>query len=164
MDRQLAPQLHLRNRLIALGILLIPVLLSYRIGIVWQILSCFMPIMLTGTYRVTKLKGDRFDTWFYLGFIGVNHVKCNLAAVVTIHTTYKAAQTGMWTFFLFGPMQWILGMVFDRLLPVLGGPYEIWLETSKGREILAWAGFSQEFFEQNVALLKMRTGADVHLR
>ena len=164
MERQLVPELNLKLRLIVLGVLLIPVLMAYRIGIVWQLLSCVMPLMLTGTFRVSRVVGESFDTRFHLAFVPLSHCRCKLPGVVTIHTTYKTAQTGWGTFILLGPVMWVFSLVFDYLIPALGGPYEIWLETAKGREILAWNGYNQQHFESNLELLHNQTGAEIRAR
>ncbi|HUQ72933.1 MAG TPA: hypothetical protein VM165_25620 [Planctomycetaceae bacterium] len=163
MERYLEPVANRRRRLIILGVLLIPVLLSWRIGVVWQLLSCLLPVMLTGTYRVSRLTAERFDTQFHLGFVPLKRHQCRLQAVVTLLTIYQQGQ-GWGTFFLFGPVQWLIGHVFDYLIPSLGGPYEIWIETAKGRQILAWNGYNQEYYERNLELLRVRTGAEVRLR
>ena len=84
--------------------------------------------------------------------------------MITIHTKYKTAQTGWGTFILLGPVMWVFSLVFDYLIPALGGPYEIWLETAKGREILAWNGYNQQHFESNLELLHNQTGAEIRAR
>ena len=65
---------------------------------------------------------------------------------------------------MFGPIMWVFSWIFDYLIPALGGPYEIWLETAKGREILAWNGYNQQHFESNVELLRNQTGAELRSR
>jgi hypothetical protein len=166
MERQLDPAPNVRLRVITLGVLLIPVLLSWRIGIVWQLLASVLPVMLTGTYRISRIVGERFDTRFHMGFVPISRSQCRLPAVVALQTRYQP-ETGcamVATIVLLGPLQWIFGHLFDYLIPALGGPYEIWLETAKGREILAWNGHSQEHYEKNLELLRVRTGAEVQLR
>ena len=64
----------------------------------------------------------------------------------------------------FGPIQWIFGWIFDFLIPAIGGPYELWLETGKGREFIVWQGFSQQHFEKNLQLLLNQTGAEIKPR
>jgi hypothetical protein len=163
MERQLVPELKLGYRLAALGVLLVPVAFAWRLGIAVQLLACVVPLVLTGTYRVSTLKGDAFATRFHMAFVPLSRSRCNLRGVVDIHTTYQS-QFGWWTLILFGPLQWVFGKLFDFLIPAIGGPYEIWLETAKGREILAWNGFNQQHFEKNLELLRTRTGAEVHVR
>lgn len=170
MEKQLVPELNLRMRLIVLGVLLAPLaiklpsLLSARNGVVWVGLSCLFPLMLTGTYRVSRIVGDSFDSQFFFSFVPMSRSKCKLPGVVYIHTSYKREQTGWGTFVLFGPVMWLLSLVFDYLIPCLGGPYEIWLETAKGRHILAWNGYNQQHFETNLEMLQNQTGAEIRLR
>lgn len=164
MSRQLVPELKLRSRFIALGILLVPVLLAWKIGLVYQLLACFVPVVLAGTYRESTLDGDWFHTRFHLGFIPFSKGRCKLPAVVTIYTKYGVNQTGYGTFFLLGPVMVIFIWIFDYLMPALGGSYEIWLETAKGKEILAWCGSNEVHYQQNLELLRTRTGAEVRTR
>jgi hypothetical protein len=164
MVRQLVPELKLRNRFIALGIMVIPVLFAYRIGVVWQLASCIVPVILTGTYREAHLEGDWFHTQFYMGFIPISRDRCKLPAVVNIVTTYGSNRAGWGTFFLLGPAWVLFSWLCDYLIPALGGTYEIWLETAKGKEILAWTGNGEEHFQQNLEYLRTRTGADVRTR
>jgi len=162
--RHLLPEHKLGLRIVALVVLLIPVALTTRMGPAGQLLACVVPLILTGTYRVSRIVGERFDTRLHVAFVPFGREKCKLPAVVFIHTKYQATQSGWGVFLLFGPLQWLFGLVFDYLMPALGGRYEIWLETAKGREILAWNGYSQQHFESNVELLRNRTGAEVTIR
>jgi hypothetical protein len=164
VERSLLPPPNLSLRLIVLGVLLIPVLFAWKIGLWAQLLACVLPLVLTGTYRDSRVKGDRFSTRFHLAFVPLTRARCQLPGVVSIHTKYQAGQTGWGTLVLFGPVQWLFGHVFDYLIPALGGPYEIWLETAKGREILAWNGYNQQHFEKNLELLHNRTGAEIRIR
>lgn len=164
MTRQLVPELKISNRFLALGIMLIPVLLAWKIGIVYQLFACFVPVVLAGTYRESHLDGDWFHTRFHLGFIPFGKDCCKLPAVVTIFTKYGENQVGYGTFFLLGPVMVIFIWIFDFLIPALGGSYEIWLETAKGKEILAWCGNNEAHFKANLELLRTRTGADVRSR
>lgn len=164
MERSLVPETRWQIRIGVLAVLLIPVGLAWNVPIVIRLLSCLLPLALTGTYRVSRLRGDRFTTRFYFAFLPCTHERCNLPSIVCLHTTYKDAQTSWVTLLVFGPLQFLLGYVFDYLIPCLGGPFEIWLETAKGREILAWNGYSQQHFEANLQLLRNRTGAEVRMR
>ena len=62
---------------------------------------------------------------------------------------------------MLGPIQWIFGWIFDFLIPAIGGPFEIWVETAKGREFIVWQGFAQQHFEKNVDLLCHQSGAEI---
>lgn len=96
-----------------------------------------------------------------MGFVPVQTHKCKLAAVVYIGTKYGGDEPGVGTFVLFGPVQYFFGYIFDFLIPAMGGPYELWLETAKGREFIVWQGFNQEYFEKNLELLRNQTGAEI---
>ena len=84
--------------------------------------------------------------------------------MIYVETKYNASGPGFWTFLLFGPMQVVFSYVFDLLIPALGGAYEIWLITAKGREIAAWQGMNQAHFDANVELLAARSGAEIRGR
>lgn len=164
MIRELTPPTKLSTRVIILVVLLAPLLIIP--GMEWwaRILSCIMPLILTGTYRISKIIETRFESRFHFAFIPFPLQKCKLATVGTIETTYGSSQAGMWTFIMFGPLQLILSWVFDYLIPALGGPYEIWLVTAKGREIKAWQGFNQDYFDANLKLLQQHTTAELKTR
>ena len=164
MKRFLEPEPNLPQRLTILGVLMVPVLIVAWFSLLKLILASVMPLLLTGTYRVSRISGERFLTDFHVAFIPMGRERCKLPAVIFIHTTYQANQTGCLTFLMFGPLQWIFSIIFDTLIPSLGGPYEIWLETAKGREILAWKGYNQQQYEKNLELLRNHTGAEVRIR
>lgn len=164
MSRQLSPEFSRNRRLILLAVLLIPVLLAPGMSWLGRALACVLPVLLTGTYSISRVGSDRFDCWSYVGFVPTSHHRCRLESVVSIHSSYATDQTGWGTFMLFGPVQWVFGMLFDYLIPSMGGPYEIWLETAKGREILAWKGYGQPHYEKNLSMLRNATGAELRLR
>ncbi len=164
MDHKLTPPVDLRIRVVVLIVLLIPVALAPRLSLVWRLLACFMPLMLTGTFRVSRIKGNWMETCLYLGFVPARRQRCKLAGVVSIGTKYGGSEPGVWTFVMFGPIQYFFGWIFDFLIPAIGGPYELWLETAKGREIVVWQGYSQQHFEQNLQLLQNQTGAELKSR
>ena len=164
MEITLQPEPKLQPRCLALGMMLMPILLVTYLPWWVRLLACILPFSLTGTYRVSTVNGDKFRTQLYFAFIPLKPEKCNLPGVIYVETKYNAEGPGIWTFVLFGPLQFIFGFIFDMLIPALGGAYEIWLITAKGREISAWQGFDQEHFEANVALLAARSGAEVRGR
>jgi len=64
MELKLTPPVDLRVRLLVLAVLLIPVMLAPRLTMFWRVAACFMPLMLAGTYRVTRIHGwKRACTW-----------------------------------------------------------------------------------------------------
>jgi hypothetical protein len=161
LQHQLTPPVDLRIRVAVLVVLLIPVYFAPDLSLKWRVLACFMPMVLSGTFRISTIRGDWLTTRLFLGFVRVRRHKCKLAAVAHVATKYGGSAPGFGTYILFGPIQWLMGYVFDFLIPAIGGPYELWLETSKGREFIVWQGFSQHHFEKNLELLQNQTGATI---
>lgn len=164
MEIILPPEVKLQPRLWVLGVLLLPILLVPHLPWWVRLCACFLPMALTGSYRISSINGDKFRTQFFFAYFPLKPQKCNLPGVIYVETKYNSTSSGMWTFLLLGPLQFVFGFIFDMLIPALGGAYEIWLVTAKGREIAAWQGFNQEQFEANVALLEARSGAEVRGR
>jgi hypothetical protein len=160
MDHQLSPPVDLRLRIPLLCLLLVPIAFA-RLSPFWRVVACIMPLALSGTYRISKVRGEWLETRLSMCFIPVIKHKCKAASVVFIGTKYGGSEPGIWTFVLFGPIQYFFGYLFDFLIPAIGGPYELWLETAKGREFIFWQGFSQDHFEKNLELLRNQTGADI---
>jgi hypothetical protein len=160
----LQPETRLRPRLIVLGVMLIPVFVVSFPPWWMRILACVVPVMLTGTYRISQVDGDKFRTQLFVGYLPMKVDKCKLPGVLYIETKFNSTGFMGDAFPLLMPLQFILMGIFDMLMPALGGPYEIWLITSKGREIVAWQGMHEQHFEQNVALLSARSGAELRAR
>lgn len=158
------PPVDLRIRLPVLALLLIPVMLAPRLSLVWRVLACIMPLALAGTFRVTRIRGEWLQTCLYLGFVPVRRHRCKRAGVMSIGTKYGGSEPGMGTFLMLGPVQWIFGWIFDYLIPAIGGPYELWVETARGREFIVWQGFNQFYFEKNLELLRNQTGGEIRPR
>lgn len=164
MDQELTPTTNMTVRLIILAILLAPLLIVPGLDLWARLLSAIMPLILTGTFRISRIVDTRFEMRPFFAFIPLPQQKCKLATVGFIETNYGADQPGMWTFILFGPLQFVMGWVFDYLIPSLGGPFEIWLVTAKGREIKAWQGHNQTYFDANLRLLQKHTTAEMRSR
>lgn len=165
MEITLQPEVKVQSRYWGLAIVVFLFAVIPHIGPWWaRLLGCAFPAALAGTYRVSTVNGDKFRSQLFFAFIPLKLEKCNLPGVIYVETKYNAVGPGIGTFLMFGPLQFIFGYVFDLLIPALGGAYEIWLITAKGREIAAWQGFNQQHFEANVALLAARSGAEIRGR
>jgi hypothetical protein len=140
----------------------IPILLvAPGLSLIGRAFACFMPLMLSGTFRISRIDDGWMQSRLFMGFVPVRTHKCKLATVVYIGTKYGGSEPGVGTFVLFGPLQYFFGYIFDFLIPAIGGPYELWLETAKGREFVVWQGFNQQHFEKNLELLQNQTGAEL---
>jgi len=100
MEHQLTPPVDLRIRACVLALLLLPVFLAPRLSLIWRILACVMPLALSGTFRISSIKGEWFTTRMYFGFVPVVRHKCKLKAVEHVGTKYVGAGPGMGTFIL----------------------------------------------------------------
>lgn len=161
---RLGPAVRLWPRVIVLMILLAPVLIAPRLTPALRLIACIVPAALAGTYRVTRLREGWIDTRLFVGFIPVIHNRCKVATVVALGVKYGEGDGGMGALIIFGPAQYLFGYIFDFLIPAIGGPYELSVETAKGREFLVWQGFNQEYFEKNMELLKSQTSAEIKSR
>src|ERR1700726_3352837 len=65
-DEQILLGVRLRVRIAVLVLLLVPVILASRRGLPERLMACIVPLILTGTYRTSKIRGDRFTTRFHL--------------------------------------------------------------------------------------------------
>jgi hypothetical protein len=150
----------MRVRIIVLVVLLVPIVVASRRPLPERLLACVVPLTLTGMYRTSKIRGDRFTTQFHLAFFPVSTKRCNLRGVTHINTKFGHEGSGWGTFLLFGPMQVVFGHVFDFLMPSIGGPYQIHLVTAKGRELTAWQGTTEAEFRRVLDLLLTHTNAE----
>lgn len=164
MEVVLPPQVKLVPRYCLLALLLLPIVFVPHFSIWLRLVACIVPLAVTGTYRVSSINGDKFRSKLFFAFLPIKEEKCNLPAVVYVETKYSAWGLSSGMMFIFAPVIFILGFIFDLLMPALGGAYEIWLVTAKGKEIVAWQGFDQTQFDENLALLASRTGAEVRGR
>jgi hypothetical protein len=151
----------LRIRIVVLVLLLVPVVLASGRGLPQRLMACIVPLILTGTYRTSKIRGDRFTTRFHLAFVPVTSHRCNLRGVTFINAKYGHEGSGWGTVVLFGPLQALFGRLFDFLMPSIGGPYQIHLVTAKGRELVAWQGSKEPQFRSMLDLLLGLTRAEL---
>jgi hypothetical protein len=147
------------------AILIVPVVLVFALSRRHSLsdawLACVVPVLLTGTFRTSAIRGDRFVARFHVGFFPVVTERCNLRAVTSVNARFGWDGPGIGTVLLFGPTQFLFGWLFEFLIPALGGPYQIHLITAKGRELVAWRGFVDSHFHKTLDLLAGLTNAEV---
>jgi len=160
-DERVVLGVSMRVRLIVLILLLVPIVVASRRSLGERLLACVVPLTVTGMFRTSKIRGDRFTTRFHLAFLPVTTQRCNLRGVTYINTSYGRVGSGWGTVILFGPLQALFGRLFDFLMPSIGGPYQIHLVTAKGRELTAWQGSKQPEFRRVLDLLLGLTHAEL---
>ena len=164
MEVLLQPVAKPKNRVLVLGIVMLALLfVPYLFW--WVRIALMIPaLIMAGTYRNSSIKDDKFHSQFFFAFIPLKPQKCNLPGVMYIETKYNAVGYVPNALPVLGPLQYLMGTFLDLMAPTLGGAYEIWIVTAKGREIAAWQGISQQHFDDNVALLKANTQAELRGR
>ena len=152
MVKNLQPVPRIRVRCVLLVALVIPALIS-GMSILEKIAACAFMTVLVGSYRQSQITEERFRTRLVVCFWPLPLKSCKLKRVVAVET--KLEDRASWgTFFLFGLGQWLLSRIFDRLLPWLGGDYQIWLRQPKEKRLIAWQGCKEDDFHENLQLLK----------
>jgi len=160
-DQRVLLGVRLRVRIVVLVLLLVPIVVASRRSLPERLLACVVPLTVTGMYRTSKIRGDRFTTHFHLAFFPVTTQRCNVRGVTHINTRYGHVGSGWGTVILFGPLQALFGRLFDFLMPSIGGPYQIHLVTAKGRELTAWQGTTETEFRRVLDLLLSVTHAEL---
>lgn len=164
MEVILQPEIKRNHRIgIAVAVSFVILVLPYLAW--WMKLPMIaIVVLLAGTYRISSVKEDKFRSKLFVAFLPAKVDKCNLPGVLYIETKYNAVGHVPDTWPFLAPLQKLTGTLFDLMTPALGGAFEVWLITAKGREIPAWQGFSQKHFEENVALLKAGSSAEIRGR
>ena len=150
-----------RVRIVVFVVMLLPLVFASQLSLLERLLACFIPLMLAGTFRTSTIRGDRFTTRFHVAFFPVVSHRCSLRGVTFIKVKFAWEGPGLATILMFGPLQWVLGWLFDLLIPSVGGPYQIRLVTAKGRDLVAWQGFVDSQFHNTRDLLVRLTNAEV---
>ncbi len=158
MERELLPLPRVKIRWILFVLLLLPALMS---STAWyeKLFPALLVASVVGTYRQSRICGDRFESRMILLFWPLRVRKWKLDRVVVIETE-MASRGGMGAGLLIAPL-WIFGRICDWLLPWLGGDIKLWLRSAKGKRVLAWQGNSDEHYQTNLEILQTATGADV---
>lgn len=105
---------------------MIPIVLSPSLAWWHRIVACIVPLMLTGTFRIASLDGDKFRSQLFLAFLPLKNDRCNLAKVRYVETKYNGFGFFFDAFPVFKVVQFLFLGIFDLLMPALGGAYEIW--------------------------------------
>ena len=158
MERELQPHPRVKLRWILFGVLLLPALIS---SATWyeKLFAALLLAFVVGTYRQSRICGDRFESGMILMFKQLRVRKWKLDRVVVIETEV-ATRADLGTVVLFAPL-WAFLRICGWLLPWLGGEIKLWLRSAKGKRVLAWQGNSEEHYQTNLEMLQTATGAEV---
>ena len=159
MESPLKPVPNVPLRCVVLVILLIPLFIG-SVGWATRLFAIAMLTTLVGSYRDTRIRGDRIETGLVIAFITLKRRRWKLRRFVQIDVTLEPG-AGWGVFFLFGPLQLAMCYVLDWLFPWFGGRYQIWLHGAKGSRVLVWQGSSDALFQDNLRSLETVSGLPV---
>jgi len=157
-QRWLIPQPKLKPRAMICAVLLVLLALSPG-SLSGKFVGLLMIAFLTGSFRRSYLDAEIAHVQMVVCFIPMKMKRYRLKRFHEIEIMLEEP-AGWWSFFLFGPIQWLWFRALDFAIPWLGGLYQIWL-ARPDKKVLIWQGCFDEDFEQNLEMLKSTTGYDV---
>jgi hypothetical protein len=113
---------------------------------------------LTGSFRKSFIEFETLYVQLTVCFIPLKQKRYKLKRFKRIEIRLEE-QAGWWTFFLFGPIQWVWCRFLDFAIPWFGGTYQLWLGSGK-KQVLVWQGCSDEDYEHNLKQLQSATGLE----
>jgi hypothetical protein len=113
---------------------------------------------LTGSFRKSFIEFEVLYVQLTVCFIPLKQKRYKLKRFKRIEIKLEE-QAGWWTFFLFGPIQWVWSRFLDFAIPWFGGTYQLWLASGK-KQVLVWQGCSDEDYEHNLEQLQTATGLE----
>jgi hypothetical protein len=110
-----------------------------------------------GSFRRQWIANDMFVRETTIAFVRTRTNRWKLDHFVRIET----AGGGITAAFFMGPMLWAMYRFLDWVVPWLGGDYKLHLRTDSGCRVLAWQGNVEEYFKENLDLLRNATNLPV---
>ncbi len=111
-----------------------------------------------GSYPVARIKGERFERLMFIMFVPARVKRWSLDRFTGVQTECEPQDEyafGWWWFF---GNWWVVWIVFDWIVPWLGGSYKLYLRAGSGKRVLAWQGNSESQFRANLDILQRRAG------
>ncbi len=150
-----------RSYRIGLFALLLPLPFASA-GMMYKTYAAALFYFLVGSYRRTSFLDGQLRRQLVIAFFPLRQQQSSVERFVQIEIESEADQRAGWgVFFILGPYSWIIFRVSDYLVPWFGGFYRLSLRSAKGKRVLVWQGNSDDFFEENLELLKETTGLPV---
>jgi hypothetical protein len=114
-----------------------------------------------GSYPLSRIRGEQFERLMFVVFMPVRTKRWSLERFVSIQPEAEPGDElgGAW-WWIFGNW-YIMWIVFDWMIPWVGGPIKLWLRASSGKRVLAWQGRSDSQFRENMDLLQHRLGLPI---
>jgi hypothetical protein len=157
-QRWFVPTINLRNRIIICLVLLFLLAISPG-ALIGKLMGLLTITFMTGSFRRTYIDAEIAHVQMTVCFIPLKMNRYRLKRFYQIEIMLEEP-AGWWTFFLFGPIQWLWFRFLNFAIPWLGGVYQIWL-SREGKKVMLWQGSFDEDYEQNLEMLKSMTGYEV---
>lgn len=123
--------------------------------VIWVLSAAF----LLGSFRVAKIRGGQFERRMIFMFIPLKLKRWPMERFVDIETRFgdPGAMGAQLVFSIFNIFFVLWAWLFDRLIPWLGGNFQLRLKLVKGGRVLVWQGNSEATFQKNLATLEAVT-------
>jgi hypothetical protein len=114
-----------------------------------------------GSYPLSRIRGAYFERILFIMFLPIRTKRWSLDRFVSIQPEAEPVDemAGAW-WWIFGNW-YIMWIVFDWMIPWVGGPIKLWLRSGSGKRVLAWQGRSDSQFRENLQLLQHRLGLSI---
>ncbi len=158
MSTALKPEPQIWLRRILFVVAMIPLLFS---SMSWYVkpVAAVMPAFLLGSYRLAYVSEGSLYLQMVVMFLPLRLRRYPLNRIVAIETKWTDAAHAGW-FLMFG-LYWLWCRLFDWLVPWMGGSYELWVRSAKGKRVLVWQGNSDEIYQENLELLHGAAGVPI---
>lgn len=123
--------------------------------VIWVLSAAF----LLGSFRVARFRAGHFERRMIFMFIPLKLKRWPVKRFVDIETRFgdPGATGGMLIISLFNIFFFLWSALFDRLIPWLGGNFQLRLKLDGKGRVLVWQGNSEKTFHENLEILEETT-------
>jgi len=156
------PQSRLWIRIIVF-VALVGFALATSASIVSKVIWVLSMAFLLGSFRVARIHDGKFERRMVFMFVPLKLKQWPMGDFVEIETRFgdPSATGGVLAFSIFNIFFALWSALFDRLVPWLGGNFQLRLKLAGKGRVLVWQGNSEETFQENLELLERVTGLSV---
>jgi len=127
--------------------------------VIWVVSAAFV----LGSFRLAKFREGHFERRMIFMFVPLQLKRWPMERFVDIETRFgdPGAMGGMLIFSIFNIFFVLWSWLFDRLIPWLGGRFQLRLKLAGKGRVLVWQGNSEKTFQENLEILEQTTGLRV---
>ena len=156
------PQSRLWIRIIVF-VALVGFALATSASIVSKVIWVLSTAFLLGSFRVARIYDGQFERRMVFMFVPLKLKRWPMKDFVEIETRFgdPSATGGVLVFSILNIFFALWSALFDRLVPWLGGNFQLRLKLAGKGRVLVWQGNSEATFQENLELLERVTGLRV---